>query len=157
MRSFLPSLAAVALLSTAAGCMCRPGVVDCTTTRTYPAFCKPLCGGPLDPFVWVTGDCNTCCCGSMCGAYTPYGGRTCHGDQITFEPSCSAPPLRYAPPAVPVVSPYAQPAQPDRARSTPLRSPVPPMPGSAPNSDVLPVPQALPAETAPPYDPAPQF
>jgi hypothetical protein len=97
MRLLFAALAAVAL----SGCMCRPGVIDCTTSRAYPGFCKPLCGGPCDPFMWLAGDCSTCCCCSYKCGYTPYGGRTCFGDDMTYTPSCVSPPLRWAPPAQP--------------------------------------------------------
>jgi hypothetical protein len=83
------------------GCMCRSGVIDCTTGRAYPGFCKPLCGGPCDPFVWLAGDCSNCCCCAYKCAYTPYGGITCCGDEMVYGPSCVAPPLKWAPPAVP--------------------------------------------------------
>ena len=96
-----PSPLLLAAVMPLVGCMCRPGTIDCTTGRAYPAFCKPLCGGPFDPFIWVTGDCNCdCCCGPICGAYTPYGGRTHHGESV-FVPGCVGPPLQWASPAVP--------------------------------------------------------
>ena len=98
MRNF--SLAIVLLSLT--GCMCRPGMVDCTTNRTYPGFCKPLCGGPCDPFMWLAGDCDTCCCCLYEGGFTPYGGWTCCGDEMVYSPSCVVPPLRWADPAVPM-------------------------------------------------------
>lgn len=97
MKLFFAALAAVAL----SGCMCRPGVIDCTTSRAYPGFCKPLCGGPCDPFMWAAGDCSTCCCCCYKCGYTPYGGRTCLGDDMAYTASCVSPPLRWAPPAQP--------------------------------------------------------
>ena len=96
MRRALP----IALLALT-GCMSRPGVIDCTTGRAYPGFSKPLCGGPFDPFVWLAGDCQTCCAGCLECAYTPYGGLTHHGEDMYYTPSCVAPPLKWAPPALP--------------------------------------------------------
>ena len=83
------------------GCMSRPGVVDCTTGRAYPGFSKPLCGGPFDPFVWLAGDCQTCCAGCQKCSLTPYGGHTHCGEEMRYTPSCVGPAFQIAAPAVP--------------------------------------------------------
>ena len=133
-----------------AGCMCRTGVIDCTTGRAYPGFCKPLCGGPLDPFVWAAGDCSTCCCCAYQCAYTPYGGITCCGDEMVYGPSCVAPPLRWAPPAVPA-TPYGHNVYPPGPVAVPTPAAnsevAPPMP-----ADAAPLAPAAPP-AAPPVDP----
>ena len=90
------------------GCMSRPGVVDCTTGRAYPGFSKPLCGGPFDPFVWLAGDCETCCAGCQKCSFTPYGGRTHCGEEMRYTPSCVGPAFQIAAPAVPQ-SPWGNP------------------------------------------------
>ncbi|MBA3315737.1 MAG: hypothetical protein M3552_18230 [Planctomycetota bacterium] len=125
------------------GCMCRPGVIDCTTGRAYPGFCKPLCGGPCDPFMWIAGDCSTCCCCSYKCGYTPYGGRTHCGDDMVYGPSCVAPPLRWAAPAVPM-PPWGHTVH----LPGPLCPPVTPAPLISPPDAVPPVPPP----TAPPAD-----
>lgn len=136
---------------TLTGCMCRPGVIDCTTNRAYPGFCKPLCGGPLDPFMWAAGDCSTCCCCSYRCGYTPYGGRTICGDDMVYTPSCVSPPLRWAPPAVPApptghVVHLPGPAPPRKPPVPPAAAPVPPSPPES-------IPETPPA--APPAEPSP--
>ncbi len=147
MRLFILAVATLCL----SGCMCRSGVVDCTTNRSYPGFCKPLCGGPLDPFVWLAGDCSTCCCGaSKCG-YTPYGGRTCCGDDMVYTPSCISPPLRWAAPALPTAPSghvvHLPPAP--LPKATPQKK----SSSGTPESGVLPpAPPAPPAEAATPLE-----
>lgn len=101
-RTVMKLLLSVLMTLSLTGCMCRTGVIDCTTGRAYPGYCKPLCGGPCDPFMWLAGDCSTCCCCSYKCGYTPYGGRTHCGDDMVYGPSCVAPPLRWADPAVQV-------------------------------------------------------
>lgn len=128
------------------GCMCRTGVIDCTTGRAYPGFCKPLCGGPLDPFVWAAGDCSTCCCCAYECAYNPYGGLTCCGEDMVYGPSCVAPPLRWSPPAVPS-TPFGHTVHPPGPVSVPSPTVAPPMPASdEPASPAVP-------PAAPPSDP----
>jgi hypothetical protein len=136
--------------------MCRPGTVDCTTGRAYPAFCKPLCGGPCDPFMWLAGDCDTCCCCLYEDAFTPYGGYTVCGEKMTFAPSCVAPPLRWSPPAMPMppgghVVHLPEPRPPlspkaGRSASEPSKAPPAPVDKDAPTA---PAPEP-PAEDVPP-------
>lgn len=170
------ALPAILLAASMTGCMCRPGVVDCTTGRAYPAFCKPLCGGPCDPFVWLAGDCSCNCRCSYKGAYTPYGGWTCCGDKMAYVPSCVAPPLRWAPPAMPSppgghtvhLPPCPPPLSPKKAApnqtTTAPPSPAPALPPGAPTPEpdtTLPTPPeasdagaALPAPPEPGEPPA---
>lgn len=146
MRLLLGALLTLSLT----GCMCRTGVIDCTTGRAYPGFCKPLCGGPADPFVWLAGDCSTCCCCSYECAYTPYGGLTCCGDEMVYGPSCVAPPLRWAPPAVPTL-PTGHIVHPPGPITPPGPAPI-----AAPAPELKATP-SLPSDTpptAPPSDPS---
>ncbi|HEX6984886.1 MAG TPA: hypothetical protein VF170_05890 [Planctomycetaceae bacterium] len=136
--------AALAVLSLT-GCMCRPGVIDCTTNRAYPGFCKPLCGGPCDPFMWLAGDCSTCCCCAYRCGYTPYGGRTICGEDMVYNPSCVAPPLRWAAPAMPAPPtghvvyppgpPMPRPAVPPAPPAATSKSTAPATPPAAPPSE----------------------
>ena len=144
MRAHFAALAALSLT----GCMCRPGVIDCTTGRAYPGFCKPLCGGPCDPFVWACGDCSTCCCCALECGYTPYGGRTVCGDDMTYQQSCEAPPLRWSPPATPAPpTGHVVHVPPHLRRPTGAATKLPPAPAPAKNSATPP--------TAPPAEPSP--
>lgn len=129
--------------------MCRPGVVDCTTGRAYPGFCKPLCGGGCDPFIWVTGDCSCDCkCTYKCG-YTPYGGRTICGDDMAYVPSCVAPPLRWAAPAVP------SPPSGHVVHLPPCPPPLSPKPGPRPTYATPPTPAGESPPSAPTPEPEP--
>lgn len=149
MRLLIAALAVLPL----SGCMCRPGVIDCTTNRAYPGFCKPLCGGPCDPFMWIAGDCSTCCCCAYCGGYTPYGGRTICGEEMVYSPSCVAPPLRWEPPAFPAppighvvhLPPAPRPAAANVPPTPPVAPPAEAKPLREPDEEFLP-----PVE---PYDP----
>jgi len=146
-KTFCLSLATIFLT----GCMCRPGVVDCTTGRPYAGYCKPLCGGPLDPFVWAAGDCSTCCCCVYECGYIPYGGRTFCGDDMVYSPSCVAPPLRWAPPAIPTPPtghivhsvPHASAASPAKQAPTVPPAPPAPVPPAKPTQDRLSLPQSM--------------
>lgn len=154
MRLHLLALATLGLT----GCMCRPGVVDCTTGRAYPGFCKPLCGGPCDPFMWLAGDCSNCCCCSYKCGYTPYGGRTVCGDEMVYGPSCISPPLQWAAPAVPsapsghvvhLPPPPLPPAPAAETRTGKENTEVPPVP-AAPAAEKPPTPAVDPEVYEPP-------
>ena len=90
------------------GCISRPGVVDCTTGRAYPGYSKIACGDPCDNLrcLGMLG----CCDGDACGfwhygllkcAFNPYGGTSPCGDDMVYRLGCTAPPLVWAPPAIP--------------------------------------------------------